>query len=231
MRLSGAVFKAIQRHCAIQSSGPRWATTTRTRPPPSWTSYPYFQMYAAERMEEKPERRRVGGTGKLYSFDFGKHPFHCLIDEAEPALPMARWPAGCAPTWPTRCATGPSAFWPFSPPYSKRIHHNSDTEIELIAMRENFCRILEGGSRSRPFAGNSHRLRTFRSARQAITLCPRTLSTPRKSSNGGGGRLPASLTKRRPVRRAHQGAVMPWRVHRDKNSGRHAEPSAMYLFA
>lgn len=115
-------------------------------------TYPYFQMFTF------PVNGEAGGvasgTEHYYSHDFGNIHFICLDSmTANRATngPMASWLradlANTLGTWVV-------AYW-HHPSYSKG-SHNSDTETELIQMRQNFNPILEAGGVDLVLAGHSH---------------------------------------------------------------------------
>ncbi|MCI0746977.1 MAG: metallophosphoesterase [Verrucomicrobia subdivision 3 bacterium] len=94
------------------------------------------------------------GTEAYYSFDFGNVHFVCLDafgSDRSTSGPMAAWLqndlAATTRDWIV-------AFW-HHPPYSKG-SHNSDTEIELVEMRENMVPILEAGGVDLVLCGHSH---------------------------------------------------------------------------
>ncbi len=115
-------------------------------------TYPYFQMFTF------PVNGEAGGiasgTEHYYSHDFGNIHFICLDSmTANRATngPMANWlRADLAST----LATWVVAYW-HHPAYSKG-SHNSDTETELIQMRQNFNPILEAAGVDLVLAGHSH---------------------------------------------------------------------------
>lgn len=94
------------------------------------------------------------GTEAYYSWDYGNIHFICLdaFGSSRSATgPMANWlNADLAAN--TRQWT--VAIW-HHPPYT-RGSHNSDNEIELIEMRENFLPILEDGGVDLVLCGHSH---------------------------------------------------------------------------
>ncbi len=96
----------------------------------------------------------ASGTEAYYSFDYGNIHFICLeSNETNRAAngPMATWAqADIASTnkdWVI-------AYW-HHPPYSQG-SHNSDTETQLIEMRQNFLPLLEGAGVDLVLAGHSH---------------------------------------------------------------------------
>jgi acid phosphatase type 7 len=115
-------------------------------------TYPYFSIFT---LPAAGEGGGVpSGTEHFYSFDFGNVHFICLdsmtADRATNGI-MANWLrtdlANTLGTWIV-------AFW-HHPPYTKG-SHNSDTEIELVQMRQNFNPILEAGGVDLVLAGHSH---------------------------------------------------------------------------
>ena len=108
-------------------------TAGSSNPP---ASLPYFAMFTL------PTAAQAGGmasgTEKYYSFDYANIHFICLdsmTSDRSATGPMANWlRADLAST--TRQWT--IAFW-HHPPYSKG-SHDSDTETNLVEMRQNFLR-------------------------------------------------------------------------------------------
>lgn len=115
-------------------------------------SIPYFQIF------NLPTAGEAGGvasgTEKYYSFDHGRIHFIALD-----SMTSSRLPGSTMLTWlqADLAATTQDwiiAFW-HHPPYTKG-SHNSDTETELIQMRENVLPILEAGGVDLVLAGHSH---------------------------------------------------------------------------
>jgi acid phosphatase type 7 len=124
--------------------------TAQSSNPPA--SLPYFGIFTL------PANAQAGGvasgTEKYYSFDYGNIHFICLdsmTSDLSASGPMANWlRADLASS--TRQWT--IAFW-HHPPYSKG-SHNSDTESNLVSMRQNFLPILEDAGVDLVLAGHSH---------------------------------------------------------------------------
>jgi hypothetical protein len=96
----------------------------------------------------------ASGSEAYYSFDYGDIHFICLDSygsDRSAGGPMLTWLANdlanTGKTWIV-------AFW-HHPPYSKG-SHNSDTETELIQMRQNALPILEAGGVDLVLGGHSH---------------------------------------------------------------------------
>jgi acid phosphatase type 7 len=96
----------------------------------------------------------ASGSEAYYSFDFGSVHFICLDafgSDRSANSPQANWLrndlASTTREWIV-------AFW-HHPPYSKG-SHNSDSEIELVQMRENMVPILEDGGVDLVLSGHSH---------------------------------------------------------------------------
>ena len=124
-------------------------TAGSSNPP---ASLPYYQIF------NLPVNGEAGGTPSgtedYYSFDRGNIHFVCLdsmTSDRSPTGPMATWLANdlaaTAQEWLI-------AFW-HHPPYSKG-SHNSDTETQLIEMRQNFLPILEDYGVDLVLTGHSH---------------------------------------------------------------------------
>ena len=113
---------------------------------------PYYDCYVL------PTRGEAGGmasgTEAYYSFDYGNVHFIALNSydlDRSPTAPMARWlKADLEQT---------DADWIFAhwhhPPYTKG-SHDSDTESQLVEMRQYIMPILEDGGVDVVFTGHSH---------------------------------------------------------------------------
>ena len=115
-------------------------------------TYPYFGIFT---LPTAGEGGGVpSGTEHFYSYDFGNIHFICLdsmtADRATNGI-MANW---LRSDLANTLATWIVAFW-HHPPYTKG-SHNSDTENELIQMRQNFNPILEAGGVDLALSGHSH---------------------------------------------------------------------------
>jgi hypothetical protein len=115
-------------------------------------TYPYFSIFSL------PKNGECGGlasgTEHYYSFEFGN--LHCICLDS---MTANRSPTGTMATWLQNDLAATTrdwiiAFW-HHPPYSKG-SHDSDTEIELIQMRENMLPILEAGGVDLVLSGHSH---------------------------------------------------------------------------
>jgi calcineurin-like phosphoesterase family protein/purple acid phosphatase-like protein/fibronectin type III domain protein len=113
---------------------------------------PYYDIFTLPRSGEAGGL--ASGTEAYYSFDFGNVHFVCLesyeTDRSTNGA-MLRWLdedlGRTTKQWVI-------AFW-HHPPYSKG-SHNSDTEIELVEMRQNALPILEGHGVDLVLSGHSH---------------------------------------------------------------------------
>jgi len=113
---------------------------------------PYYDAYVT------PTRGEAGGlasgTEAYYSFNYGNAHFICLNShdlDRKPDAAMARWLK--ADLEATR-ADWIVAYW-HHPPYTKG-SHDSDTEKQLIEMREHIMPILESGGVDLVLTGHSH---------------------------------------------------------------------------
>jgi hypothetical protein len=185
-------------------------------------TYPYFSIFT---LPTAGEGGGVpSGTEHFYSFDFGSIHFICLdsmtADRATNGI-MANWLrndlANTLAKWIV-------AFW-HHPPYTKG-SHNSDTETELIQMRQNFNPILEAGGVDLVLSGHSHSYE-----RSFLIDSHYGLSSTFSSTNkidGGSGRdatpylKPSSLT-------AHKGAVYSVAGSSGQTSGGTLNHPAMYI--
>lgn len=175
-------------------------------------TYPYFDIYTL------PTAGEAGGVASgsehYYSFDYGNIHFISLDsmtadrsvdDPGTPANedgPMAAWLRN---DLQSTTATWIIAFF-HHPPYTKG-SHNSDTESEHIAMRQNFLPILEAGGVDLTLGGHSHIYE-----RSFLLDGHYGLSgslTPAMKLNGGDGRPGGNGAYLKPLADAggHKGAV------------------------
>ena len=113
---------------------------------------PYYDAYVL------PTRGEAGGaasgTEAYYAFDYGNVHFICLNShdlDRRPTGAMARWLKADLEQTNSDWIL---AFW-HHPPYSKGTH-DSDTEGQLVEMREHIMPILESGGVDVVFTGHSH---------------------------------------------------------------------------
>jgi len=185
-------------------------------------TYPYFGIFT---LPTAGEGGGVpSGTEHFYSFDFGNVHFICLdsmtADRATNGI-MANWLrsdlANTLGTWIV-------AFW-HHPPYSKG-SHNSDTENELVQMRQNFNPILEDGGVDIVLAGHSHCYeRSFLIDRHYGVSS--TFNNTNKI-DGGSGRDAAPYLKP-PGLVAHKGAVYSVAGSSGQTSGGSLNHPAMFV--
>jgi acid phosphatase type 7 len=115
-------------------------------------NYPYFSIFTLPRNAEMGGI--ASGTEHYYSFDFANIHFICLD-----SMTASRATNGAMANWlrndlASTLQTWIVAYW-HHPSYSKG-SHNSDTEIELVQMRQVFNPILEDGGVDIVLAGHSH---------------------------------------------------------------------------
>jgi PKD repeat protein len=186
---------------------------------------PYYDMFTL------PDTAQAGGlssgTEAYYAFDFGNVHFVCLnsydIDRATSGA-MLQWLAldlaNTVQDWIV-------AYW-HHPPYSKG-SHNSDTEVELVEMRENALPILEDWGVDLVLSGHSH------SYERSFLLdghydVSGTLA-PTMKLDGGNGRIDGdgAYQKATAGPAAHEGAVYVVAGSSGKLSGGTLDHPAMYL--
>ena len=115
-------------------------------------SGPYYTAYVTPKAAEAGGL--PSGTEAYYSFDYGNVHFIVLDSHDSP-----RDPGGAMLTWMQSDLSATNQDWIIAywhhPPYTKG-SHNSDTEGQLIDMRENALPILEAGGVDLVLAGHSH---------------------------------------------------------------------------
>lgn len=113
---------------------------------------PYYDAYVLPKAGEAGGE--PSGTESYYSFDFGRIHFICLNSHDE-----ARSEAGAMAAWLKRDLAQTEAEWLIAfwhhPPYSKGTH-DSDSEDQLIEMREVMVPLLEDHGVDLILAGHSH---------------------------------------------------------------------------
>ncbi len=117
-----------------------------------WQSGPYYELF------NPPTQGEAGGiasgTAAYYSFDYGNIHFICLDSYGSD-----RASTGAMLSWAAEDATSSDKDWKIAfwhhPPYTKG-SHDSDTEIELIEMRERALPILEAAGVDLVLSGHSH---------------------------------------------------------------------------
>jgi calcineurin-like phosphoesterase family protein/fibronectin type III domain protein len=144
-------------------------------------------------------------------------------------MTASRSPGGAMATWVQNDLAATTrdwvvAFW-HHPPYTKG-SHNSDTEIELVEMRQNLLPILEAGGVDLVLSGHSHSYE-----RSYLIDGHYGDSTTFNSGNvvdGGSGRDPAPYQK--PARlTGHSGAVYTVAGSSGQTSGGSLNHPAMFL--
>lgn len=187
--------------------------------------YPYFDIFTL------PTRGEVGGvpsgTEHYYSFDRGNIHFVCLDSmtaDRSAKGPMATWLrkdlAANQSTWLI-------AYWHHAP-FSKG-SHDSDKEVELMEMRQNFLPMLEDAGVDLLLFGHSHAYeRSFLldgHYGKSDTL------TPEMKKDGGNGRAEESgaYVKSLGKGKGHQGAVYVVAGSAGKTSGGSLDHPAMVV--
>jgi predicted MPP superfamily phosphohydrolase len=124
----------------------------------STANFPYFDMFTF------PTNAECGGlptgTERYYSFDYGNIHFVVLDSQTSSRNTIeANGADGAMAAWLRNDLAAVTSTWIIAlfhhPPYSKG-SHNSDTETQLIEMRERFGPILESGGVDLVLTGHSH---------------------------------------------------------------------------
>lgn len=166
-------------------------------------TYPYFSIYTF------PTAGECGGlpsgTEHYYSFDYGSIHFISLD-----SMTASRSATGAMATWLQADLAATTATWIVCffhhPPYSKG-SHNSDTETELIQMRQNILPILEAGGVDLVLGGHSHCYERSYLLDSHYGLS--STLTPEMKKNAGDGRTNGTGAYVKPLTgpRDHFGAV------------------------
>ena len=143
------MYPTILRKSVLWSTIGNHDTAQSTNPP---AGLPYYQIFTL------PVSAEAGGiasgTEDYYSFDYGNIHFICLD-----SMTSDRSVNGAMMTWlqsdlASTLQPWIIAFW-HHPPYTKG-SHDSDTETQLIEMRQNALPILEAGGVDLVLTGHSH---------------------------------------------------------------------------
>ena len=185
-------------------------------------TYPYFDIFTL------PKNAEAGGTASgtehYYSFEFGNIHFICLD-----SMTANRATNGAMATWLRADLAGTARDWIIAywhhPPYSKG-SHDSDVEVNLVEMRENFLPILESGGVDLVLAGHSH------SYERSFLLDGHYLDSSTLSASmildSGSGREPNPYQKPAGIS-SHQGAVYAVAGSSGQVSGGPFNHPAMYI--
>ena len=166
-------------------------------------TYPYFQVYTF------PTAGECGGvasgTEHYYSWDYGNIHFISLD-----SMTASRSATGAMATWLQNDLASTTATWIIAifhhPPYTKG-SHNSDSELELVEMRQNILPILEAGGVDMVLCGHSHCYE--RSYLLDGHYGTSGTITSAMKLNGGDGRPAGNGAYKKPLTgvRTHKGAV------------------------
>lgn len=155
---------------------------------------PYYDNFTM------PKAGEVGGvpsgTEAYYSFNYANIHFVCL----ESYSAAFRSSTGAMATWLNSDLTSNTQRWTIvyfhHPPYSKG-SHNSDTETELIQMRQNIMPILEAKKVDLVLSGHSHSYERSMLLRGHFGM-ESTFNASTMAVNSGSGASPSVYTKTAP---------------------------------
>ena len=187
-------------------------------------SGPYYDAFTLPRGGEAGGL--PSGTEAYYAFDYGNIHFVVLNSQD-----VDRSPAGAMVTWLQQdlAATAQEwiiAFW-HHPPYSKG-GHDSDTELELLEMRQNVVPILDAFGVDLTLSGHSHDYE--RSFLIDGHYGPSSTFTAAMKVDGGSGRSDVDGPYRKPdVTTAHSGTVHTVAGSSGQISGGTLDHPAMFL--
>ncbi len=190
-------------------------------------SGPYFDIFTFPRGAESGGV--ASGTEAYYSFDLGNVHF-VVLDSMTAAY---RSPAGLMMTWLQQDLAAVAdrdwivALW-HHPPYTKG-SHNSDTEIELVEMRQNFLPVLEQAGVDLVLCGHSHSYERSYLIDSHYGLS--TTFTNAMKKDGGSGQPAGTGAYRKPTRgqAAHEGSVYAVPGSAGQISGGTLDHPAMFL--
>lgn len=206
---------------------PLWSTIgnheTAQSPNPSST-IAYYQIFSLP--QDGEAGGLASGTEDYYSFDHANIHFVCLD-----SMTSSRAANGAMANWLRADLESTTqdwivAFW-HHPPYTKG-SHNSDTEVELIEMRQNILPILEAHGVDLILAGHSHAYE--RSHLLDGHYGTSGTLTPAMTLNTGGGRPDGAGAYLKPNgTSANGGAVYVVTGSAGKISGGNLNHPAMFL--
>jgi hypothetical protein len=188
-------------------------------------SGPYYDMFTLPKAGEAGGF--ASGTEAYFSFDYGNIHFINLESfetDRSATGPMMTWLQSDVNSTTQKWII---AFW-HHPPYSKG-SHNSDTEIELVEMRQNALPILEAAGVDLVLSGHSHAYeRSFLIDGHYGTS---TTFTASMKKDGGSGRLDGTGAYHKPTagKAPHEGAVYTVAGSSGQASGGTLNHPAMFI--
>jgi len=188
-------------------------------------SGPYYDMFTLPKAGEAGGF--ASGTEAYFSFDYGNIHFINLESfetDRSATGPMMTWLQSDVNSTTQKWIV---AFW-HHPPYSKG-SHNSDTEIELVEMRQNALPILEAAGVDLVLSGHSHAYeRSFLIDGHYGTSNTFTASMKK---DGGSGRLDGTGAYHKPTagKAPHEGAVYTVAGSSGQASGGTLNHPAMFI--
>ncbi len=207
---------------------PLWATLGNhdgTSADSATQTGPYYNIFTFPKSAEAGGL--ASGTEAYYSFDYGNIHFICLE-----SFETNRASNGPMMTWLQNDVNSTNkewviAFW-HHPPYTKG-SHNSDTEIELIEMRQNALPILEQAGVDLVLTGHSHSYE--RSYLIDGHYGSSTTFTSSMKKDGGSGREDGTGSYKKPTdgKAPHEGAVYAVAGSSGQTSGGTLNHPAMFI--
>jgi hypothetical protein len=188
-------------------------------------SGPYYDMFTLPKAGEAGGF--ASGTEAYFSFDYGNIHFINLESfetDRSATGPMMTWLQSDVNSTTQKWII---AFW-HHPPYSKG-SHDSDTEIELVEMRQNALPILEAAGVDLVLSGHSHAYeRSFLIDGHYGTS---TTFTASMKKDGGSGRLDGTGAYHKPTagKAPHEGAVYTVAGSSGQASGGTLNHPAMFI--
>ena len=188
-------------------------------------SGPYYDMFTLPKAGEAGGF--ASGTEAYFSFDYGNIHFINLESfetDRSATGPMMTWLQSDVNSTTQKWIV---AFW-HHPPYSKG-SHNSDTEIELVEMRQNALPILEAAGVDLVLSGHSHAYE--RSFLIDGHYGASTTFTASMKKDGGSGRLDGTGAYHKPTagKAPHEGAVYTVAGSSGQASGGTLNHPAMFI--
>jgi hypothetical protein len=118
----------------------------------------YFDMFYFPTAKELGANGVASGSEAYYSFDYGN--IHFVVLDSEENIQQIGGAGAAMLTWLENDLLATTADWIIAswhrPPYSKSLAHDSDTESEEIAMREEIVPVLEDHGVDLVLGGHSH---------------------------------------------------------------------------
>jgi hypothetical protein len=224
-----SVYQDILRHTVFWPTLGNHEGASTTSPVPGTSTGPYYNAFVLPTAAEAGGL--ASGTEAYYSYDYANVHFISLNSyqvSRSPSGPMATWLASDLASTNQQWVV---AYW-HHPPYTHGTH-NSDSEGELVEMRQNILPILEAGGVDLVLCGHSHVYeRSFLLDAAYSTPTPNfaTLQAQGHILDDGDGKLAGDgAYLKSPGQNSHEGAVYVVAGHGGAGTGGSLSHPVMYF--